>query len=219
MLQLANIHFSQFHDRSEKSPVNQRRIGYIIEYLTYEIFRYKSRGLYETHKYMFILLMTLKIDLQRGSISHEEFQYLIKGGAALDLNAVAPKPAKWITDVVWLNLIAISSLRQFQYIPSQIPASERAWKSWFDKDAPEEEVIPDGYNTLDTFRRLLLIRHVVSRFFRLMLFEIMVSQNIFADYAVKVVHFCIDLMPSLDVVLKEDFYHHYVLRAVFDDIL
>jgi dynein heavy chain len=35
----------------------------------------------------------------------------------------------------------------------------KAWKDWFDTDAPEEAVIPDGYNSsLDTFHRLLLIR-------------------------------------------------------------
>ncbi|XP_014480405.1 PREDICTED: dynein heavy chain 8, axonemal [Dinoponera quadriceps] len=162
MYQTSLVQFLERFDismiRSEKSPVNQRRINHIIEYLTYEIFKYKSRGLYEIHKYMFILLMTLKIDLQRGNITHEEFQYFIKGGAALDLKAVEPKPCKWITDVTWLNLVALSSLRQFQYIVSQVPASEKVWKHWFDKEAPEEEVIPDGYNTLDTFRRLLLIR-------------------------------------------------------------
>lgn len=110
---------------------------------------------------MFGLLMTLKIDLERGTITHEEFQYLIKGGAALDLNDVEPKPAscKWITDIVWLNLAALSSLTKFQNIMTQVIASEKAWKIWFDKEAPEEEVIPDGYNTLDTFRRLLLIRY------------------------------------------------------------
>jgi dynein heavy chain len=37
--------------------------------------------------------------------------------------------------------------------------NDKIWKQWFDKDAPEEEVIPDGYNnTLDVFRRLLLVR-------------------------------------------------------------
>ncbi|XP_051153326.1 dynein axonemal heavy chain 8 isoform X1 [Leptopilina boulardi] len=145
-------------DRSEKSPVNLKRIVHIIEYLTYEIFKYKSRGLYENHKYMFSVLMTLKIDLQRGAISHEEFQYFIKGGAALDLNAVTRKPYKWITDMTWLNLVALSSLKNFQNIVSQIYASEKNWKSWFAKEAPEEEIIPDGYNNFDTFRRLLIIR-------------------------------------------------------------
>ncbi|KAG5338491.1 DYH8 protein, partial [Acromyrmex heyeri] len=162
MYQTSLVQFLERFDislaRSEKSPVNQRRINYIIEFLTYDIFKYKSRGLYEIHKYMFILLMTLKIDLQRNSITHEEFQYFIKGGAALDLKAIEPKPCKWITDVTWLNLVALSLLRQFQYIVAQVSASEKVWKHWYDKDAPEEEVIPNGYNTLDAFRRLLLIR-------------------------------------------------------------
>lgn len=113
---------------------------------------------------MFSVLMTLKIDLQKGAISHEEFQYFIKGGAALDLNAVTKKPYKWITDMTWLNLVALSSLKQFQNIVSQIYASEKSWKLWFSKEAPEEEVIPDGYNNFDTFRRLLIIRYLVRNF-------------------------------------------------------
>ncbi|KAF7401630.1 hypothetical protein HZH68_007450 [Vespula germanica] len=162
MYQTSLVQFLERFDismaRSEKSPVIHKRIYHVIEYLTFEVFRYKARGLYEIHKYMFSLLMTLKIDLQRGNISHEEFEFFIKGGAALDLKTVQPKPCKWITDVTWLHLVALSELRQFRYILTQVPASEKLWKLWFDKDAPEEEVIPDGYNTLDTFRRLLVIR-------------------------------------------------------------
>lgn len=65
--------------RSEKSPLPQKRITNIIEYLTYEVFTYSVRGLYENHKFLFVLLMTLKIDLQRGTVKHREFQALIKG--------------------------------------------------------------------------------------------------------------------------------------------
>ena len=35
----------------------------------------------------------------------------------------------------------------------------KAWKDWFDADAPEEAPIPDGYGTaLDTFHKFLLVR-------------------------------------------------------------
>jgi hypothetical protein len=42
----------------------------------------------------------------------------------------------------------------------QIGRNDKTWKAWFDTDAPEESPIPDGYGTsLDTFRKLLLIRY------------------------------------------------------------
>lgn len=162
MYQTSLVQFLERFDismiRSEKTPITSRRINFIIEYLTYEIFKYKSRGLYEMHKYMFVLMMALKIDIQKENITHEEFLNFIKGGAALDLNTCPPKPAKWVTDTTWLNLVELSKLRHYQYIIQQVTNNDKAWKHWFDKDAPEEAIIPDGYANLDPFRKLLMIR-------------------------------------------------------------
>jgi len=55
----------------------------------------------------------------------------------------------------------------------QVSRNERGWKVWFDKDAPEEAQVPDGYHiSLDSFRKRLLkvILVLFSFFFFLILY-------------------------------------------------
>ncbi|XP_075877996.1 dynein axonemal heavy chain 8-like [Nelusetta ayraudi] len=144
--------------RSEKAAKTEKRIANIIEYLTFEVFRYTVRGLYENHKFIFTLLLALKIDLQSNKIELSKFQILIKGGAALDLKTCPPKPYGWILDMVWLNLVELSSLPQFTNMLNQVSNNGKPWKAWLNLDAPEEGNIPDGYNSQDVFHKLLLIR-------------------------------------------------------------
>lgn len=63
-------------------------------------------------------------------VSKKNINMMFIGGAALDLNAVPPKPFKWMTDMTWLNLVQLSTLRQFTNILNQIINNEKGWKTW-----------------------------------------------------------------------------------------
>ncbi|VDM30983.1 unnamed protein product [Hydatigera taeniaeformis] len=153
--------FNLSMSKSPGSPVTQKRIKSIIDYLMLDVFRYIARGLYEKDKFTFTLLLALKVALQEKKISLEEFQVFIKGGAALDLNAVEPKPRQWIQDMTWLNLVELSRLSAFATLLKDVPRKERSWKRWFDSDAPEDTALPPPYEAAlegQTFKRLLLVR-------------------------------------------------------------
>ncbi|KAF7232655.1 hypothetical protein EG68_06684 [Paragonimus skrjabini miyazakii] len=144
---------------SEPCPVTSKRVTSIINYMTRSVWAFAVRGMFKMDRTMTTLMLALRIDLQRKNIRQEEFTTFIQGGSALDLKLVPPKPGKWVTDMTWLNLVALSKLNEFANIVQQVLGAERQWRQWFDKEAPEEEVIPCGYeHSLDVFRRLLLIR-------------------------------------------------------------
>lgn len=151
--------FNTSMESSGQSPVPAKRIHNIIEYLTYAAYAYTIRGLYTKDKFLLTIMLTLKIDIRKGEVKPAEFLTFIKGGAALDLNSVEPKPKTWILDMTWLNLIQLSSLPQFSELPNQVTRNTSAWKTWFDEAEPEMCAMPDGYDSvLDVFRKLLLIR-------------------------------------------------------------
>lgn len=143
---------------SENSIMLERRIENIISYLTYAVFKYKCRGLYEKHKTLFTILMTLKIDIDKGKITRDQFEYFIKGGASIDLNSINPKPFDWVTDVCWMNLGLLQTISPFNEILTMIESNEKAWKIWYEKSNPEKEKIPDGLDKLTVFEKLLVIR-------------------------------------------------------------
>lgn len=151
--------FDESMEKSAASPIPSKRIANIIDYGTFRLFQYVSRGLYEIHKLMFVLLLALKIDTQAGFITNDEFRCFIKGGAALDINAVAKKPFSWLPDMTWLNLVALSKMPGFGDLLNQVSKNEKPWRVWYEKDAPENEPFPSGYATsLDQFRSLMLVR-------------------------------------------------------------
>ena len=151
--------FDECMDLSEKSLVPAKRIKFIINYATFYIFKFIQRGLYERHKLMYALLLALKIDLNAGAITSDGFDLLLRGGAALDISSVPPKPYKWVQDDAWLNLNALSKLGLFNNVIDSFMRNEDGWKAWFDLETPEKGELPDGYSKiLDIFNKLLLVR-------------------------------------------------------------
>lgn len=45
---------------------------------------------------------------------------MYKGGASLDLNAVAPKPFRWVLDITWLNLVELNKLSVFSNLLNKV---------------------------------------------------------------------------------------------------
>ncbi|CBN78680.1 dynein heavy chain [Ectocarpus siliculosus] len=157
--------FTRAMDVADKASLASKRVWNIIETMTFNVYRYISRGLYEQDKLSFKLILALKILLTARRLDQSDVTLFIKGGAALDLNAVKPKPYLWLADPAWLNAIQLSRDNvMFKSLPDEIIRNEAAWKLWYAENEPEEIPVPyfEGRLAADpsvgAFYRLLLVR-------------------------------------------------------------
>mmetsp|Transcript_22862 Transcript_22862/g.57026 ORF Transcript_22862/g.57026 Transcript_22862/m.57026 type:complete len:4419 (+) Transcript_22862:2-13258(+) len=158
---LSLFDFSITNSEKKANMLASKRIGLIIEYLTFHTTCYVQRGLFERHKMVWVLMLTMKIESVDEKLSHGYIQCLLKGGGALDIKSERPKPSAWIPDQVWLNLIATSqTVTMLRDLPDSVARNEQLWRHWYDEDAPEQAKIPEYDDRLTLFEKLLVVRSI-----------------------------------------------------------
>eukprot|EP00217_Crustomastix_stigmatica_P013603 CAMPEP_0183798542 /NCGR_PEP_ID=MMETSP0803_2-20130417/19119_1 /TAXON_ID=195967 /ORGANISM="Crustomastix stigmata, Strain CCMP3273" /LENGTH=4519 /DNA_ID=CAMNT_0026043227 /DNA_START=42 /DNA_END=13598 /DNA_ORIENTATION=- len=145
-------------ERSDKAAMPAKRINNIIEHLTYHVYLYMQRGLFEKHKLIFAFMLTNKIKISAGDITADEVNVFLKGGGSLDINAVRKKSKEWISDTMWLNLVALSSVPSMHDILDSVYKNDGLWRQWYDLEAPEEGRIPDYEEKATKFERLCIVK-------------------------------------------------------------
>lgn len=142
--------FDHSIDESEKAQLPSKRVLIIIDFLTFHVYNYVNRGLFESDKATFILIVCFKILTTAGKITAADVGMLLKGGDALDAKSEKPKPIKEINEKAWLNAIQLSKhqfgsdpLAFFRELPDSISRNEAAWAQWLTKTDPENYPIPD----------------------------------------------------------------------------
>jgi dynein heavy chain len=157
--------FEHSMEVADKASLASKRVNNIIESMTYMIYRYINRGVYECDKLVFVLMVTLKVYVTEGHLSPADVTLFLKAGAALDINTADRKPFAWLSDTAWLNVLTLASdCPFFKTLPQDISRSEGAWRAWYQDNEPEKREVPDydagmaGSSDLGGFMRMLLIR-------------------------------------------------------------
>jgi len=156
--------FMKSMDVAEKAALASKRVQNIIDAMTYIVYRYVNKGLYERDKLLFVFIVAVKIMVTAGLLDQSEVQLFLRGGAALDIANVRKKPT-WMSNESWLNVIALSDgVAFYKSLPENIVRSESQWRRWYEDNEPERLPIPDIEGSLKEnketgpWRRLLLIR-------------------------------------------------------------
>jgi len=136
------------------------RINNIIDKLTHNVFDYTCLGIFEKHKLMFSLQMTINIIIGDDGLNFKEWDFFLKGNTSLD-QVKNEKPFKWVSESGWKDIEKLTTLGDiYANFANDLENNGAEWKEWYDKETPENDPLPAPYNEKITskFQLLLILR-------------------------------------------------------------
>merc|ERR1719421_1090585 len=89
--------------RAQPDSMVENRLENIINTLTLGCYAYTCRGIFETHKLMFSLQMTLRIMDGEGTLDMNQLDFFLKGNLSLE-KSKDRQPGEWMSDAGWHDM-------------------------------------------------------------------------------------------------------------------
>ncbi|MCO5578649.1 hypothetical protein L7F22_032493 [Adiantum nelumboides] len=148
--------------RSTKSDNFTERIKSLIDYHTYAVYKYTSRGLFEKHKLLLSLLICSKILLTSNVVTNDEWQFFLRGGSVMDRSKQPPNPApEWISESSWDDVTELATAlpTHFEGIVASLQQETGRWGTWLRTSEPENVELPgDWEDKCNELQHLILLR-------------------------------------------------------------
>ncbi|XP_063983406.1 dynein beta chain, ciliary [Diachasmimorpha longicaudata] len=140
--------------KADPAPDVTSRVINLIECITYSVFMYTTRGLFECDKLIFTSQMTFQILLVRREISTAELDLLLR----FPIMPHVTSPVDFLTNTSWGGIRSLSSRDEFRNLDRDIEISAKRWKKFVECECPEREKFPQEWKNKTALQRLCMLR-------------------------------------------------------------
>ncbi|KAF2899450.1 hypothetical protein ILUMI_06724 [Ignelater luminosus] len=152
-----NLYISSI-EQANKSRDLDKRLKFLKDGFTYNLYANVCRSLFEKDKLMFSFLLCVKIMLYQNSIEEKEYTFLLTGG--IDVENPIPNPAsEWLSSKSWNEICRLDLLPAFNGYRKSFEENIARWQNVYDLSEPQDSPLPVPWeNKLSEFQKLLVIR-------------------------------------------------------------
>lgn len=146
--------FKDSLSRAEPAEKLKDRVVNLLDSVTFSVYMYTSRGLFECDKLIFMAQTAFQILLHSQDIKPEELDFLLRYPAVA--NVVSP--VDFLTNVSWGGVKALSSMDEFKGFDKDLEGSAKRWKKFVESECPEKEKLPGEWKNKSALQKLCMMR-------------------------------------------------------------
>ncbi|XP_062872057.1 dynein axonemal heavy chain 12 [Trichomycterus rosablanca] len=152
-----NLYINSIQD-SNKSKILKKRLRYLIDHFTYNLYCNVCRSLFERHKLLFSFLLCSNLLLAKNEIDYSEFMFLLTGGVGLQNNLPNPDPS-WLQDKSWDEICRASDLPGLHGLKEGFAKAPTDFLPIYDSKEPYKTPLPKPWcDQLNDFQKMIIYR-------------------------------------------------------------
>ncbi|KAG7472883.1 hypothetical protein MATL_G00114010 [Megalops atlanticus] len=156
-LYISSIQESSIQERG-KSKVLEKRLRFLIDHFTYNLYCNVCRSLFEKDKLLFSFLLCSNLLLARGEIEYSEFMFLLTGGVGLQNTIPNPDPS-WLQDRSWDEICRASDLPGLQGLREYFSQNPDGFHLIYDSKEPYNVRLPGHWaDKLNDLQKMIVFR-------------------------------------------------------------
>eukprot|EP01135_Chromosphaera_perkinsii_P002036 Nk52_evm83s215 gene=Nk52_evmTU83s215 len=152
-----NLFINSIHD-SNKSKILDKRLRYLSDHFTYNIYCNVCRSIFEKDKLLFSFLLCIAILKGQNEIDIQQWQFFLTGGVGIEKPPPNPDPS-WMSDKSWGEIYRLSRLPKFKSLDESFVSDSSSWKVIYDALEPHHTSLPGEWeDKLDLFQRMIVVK-------------------------------------------------------------
>uniref|UniRef100_A0A8D1WK46 Dynein axonemal heavy chain 12 n=1 Tax=Sus scrofa TaxID=9823 RepID=A0A8D1WK46_PIG len=152
-----NLYINSIHD-SNKSKILEKRLRYLNDHFTYNLYCNICRSLFEKDKLLFSFLLCANLLLAKKEIEYQELMFLLTGGVSLKSAEKNPDPS-WLQDKSWEEICHASEFPAFKGLRDHFCDNITEWRKIYDSKEPHNAKFPIPMDKrLNDLQKIIILR-------------------------------------------------------------
>ncbi|KAK3733203.1 hypothetical protein QZH41_019685, partial [Actinostola sp. cb2023] len=153
-LKAFSVVFDTAISRAEPAEEVKSRVVNLIDCITYSVFIYTSRGLFEQDKLIFTAQVAFQVLLMKKEIIPHELDFLLRFPAVMNVTS----PVDFLSNLCWGGIKALGNMEEFRNLDRDIEGSAKRWKKFVESECPEKEKFPQEWKNKTALQKLCMMR-------------------------------------------------------------
>ena len=108
----------------------------LIASITYQVFNFTRRGLFDMHKLLFTASIAFKVLQRINMLEPEEVSFITLGRKSLNPPPLHPEMATWCSEAAWAGAHACQELKPLEKLCSDMEGDQNKWHAWLVDERP-----------------------------------------------------------------------------------